>query len=101
MEAEHPIPELHAVALSGFGAQADAYDRARPSYPPEAVAWLIAKLHIGPGRRVADLAAGTGKLSVLLAPAGANLVAVTSQGREPWRPPRACMERAGAHRRLG
>lgn len=76
MAAQHHVPELHAVAQAGFGAQAGAYDRARPSYPPEAVAWLTANLDIGPGRRVADVAAGTGKLTALLAPAGADLVAV-------------------------
>ena len=76
MEAEHHVREVHAVARAGFGAEAEAYDRARPTYPPEAVRWLIANLDIGPGRRVADLAAGTGKLTELLAPAGADLLAV-------------------------
>lgn len=76
MKREHPIPELHAVALAGFGAEAAAYDRARPSYPAEAVAWLTANLDIGPGRQVADLAAGTGKLTAQLASSGADLVAV-------------------------
>lgn len=68
--------EVHEVAASGFGAQAAAYDRARPSYPPEAVGWLAAGLRIGPGSRVVDLAAGTGKLTALIAPMGADLVAV-------------------------
>ena len=68
--------EVHEVAARGFGSGAVAYDRARPSYPPEAVAWLAEKLGIAPGRRVVDLAAGTGKLTGLLAEAGADLVAV-------------------------
>src|SRR5215472_516705 len=68
--------EIHEVAASGFGAQAATYDRARPSYPPDAVRWLAEALRIGPGRRVVDLAAGTGKLTALIAGAGAELVAV-------------------------
>jgi SAM-dependent methyltransferase len=67
---------VHEVAQRGFDAGADAYERARPSYPPEAVAWLVENLRIGDGSRVCDLAAGTGKLTRLLAPSGAQLVAI-------------------------
>jgi len=70
------IHEVHHVAAIGFGAQAEAYDRARPGYPPDAVSWLASSLRIGAGRRVVDLAAGTGKLTALIEPAGARLVAV-------------------------
>ena len=68
--------EVHEVAASGFGAQAATYDRVRPSYPPAAVRWLTTQLRIGPGQRVVDLAAGTGKFTALIAGAGADLVAV-------------------------
>jgi SAM-dependent methyltransferase len=67
---------VHDVAASGFDAEADAYDRARPSYPPDAVAWFAEHLRIRPGRTVVDLAAGTGKLTRLLAPLGSDLLAV-------------------------
>jgi SAM-dependent methyltransferase len=67
---------VHDVAAAGFDLQAEAYERARPSYPPDAVGWLAEQLGIGPGRCVVDLAAGTGKLTVLLAPLGAHLVAI-------------------------
>jgi SAM-dependent methyltransferase len=60
----------------GFRAAADVYDRGRPEYPPGAVAWLAERLRIGPGRRVLDLAAGTGKLTRPLAATGADVVAV-------------------------
>jgi len=66
---------VHNVAATGFNDPAD-YEAARPSYPPDAVAWFVEHLGIGPGRRVADLAAGTGKLTRLLAPTGADLIAV-------------------------
>ncbi len=75
-EPEQRLSEVHAVASAGFEAEAAAYDRARPSYPPDAVAWLTANLGIGPGRRVVDLAAGTGKLTALIAGTGSRLVAV-------------------------
>jgi SAM-dependent methyltransferase len=61
---------------NAFGPAADDYERARPSYPPEAVAVLERELGIGPGARVCDLAAGTGKLTRLLAATGADVVAV-------------------------
>jgi SAM-dependent methyltransferase len=70
------LPEVHEVAARGFTTEAAAYDSARPSYPPDAVRWLIDSLGISPGRRVVDLAAGTGKLTALLAGAGAQLIAV-------------------------
>jgi len=65
---------VHSVAAAGFSNPAD-YEAERPSYPPDAVAWLVDNLRIGPGRRVVDLAAGTGKLTRLLAPFGADLIA--------------------------
>jgi SAM-dependent methyltransferase len=43
-----------------FGAVADAYDRLRPGYPADALAW---SLEPAPGRVVVDLGAGTGKLT--------------------------------------
>jgi len=59
-----------------FGAAAADYERARPSYPAQAIATLRSEAQIGPGRRVCDLAAGTGKLTRLLAGTGAEVVAV-------------------------
>ncbi|MDP9332374.1 MAG: methyltransferase domain-containing protein [Actinomycetota bacterium] len=58
---------VHDVAAAGFNDPGD-YEAARPSYPPDAVAWFVENLHLAPGRRVADVAAGTGKLTRLLAP---------------------------------
>jgi SAM-dependent methyltransferase len=59
---------IHEVASSGFGAEADAYERARPSYPADAVDWLVDALRVPAGGRVCDLAAGTGKFTRLLIP---------------------------------
>jgi MOSC domain-containing protein YiiM/ubiquinone/menaquinone biosynthesis C-methylase UbiE len=67
---------IHESAAKGFAAGAEAYERGRPEYSPEAVDRLIAELAMGPGSRVLDLAAGTGKLTRQVAGTGAELVAV-------------------------
>ena len=67
---------VHEVARRGFGSEAEAYERSRPTYPPEAVDWVLRALRVEAGAVVVDLAAGTGKLTRLLAPAGATRVAV-------------------------
>jgi SAM-dependent methyltransferase len=67
---------INQQAETGFGRAAEAYDRGRPEYPPEAISWLANRLGLGPGRAVLDVGAGTGKLTRALAPAGARLLAV-------------------------
>lgn len=67
---------VHDLAARGFDLAGTAYERGRPSYPREAVELLAAELEIRPARDVLDLAAGTGKLTRLLTPTGARLVAV-------------------------
>lgn len=67
---------IHRSAAEGFQAGADAYERGRPAYSQEAVERLAKELLILPGSRVLDLAAGTGKLTRLLVPTGADIVAV-------------------------
>jgi SAM-dependent methyltransferase len=54
-----------------FGSVADLYAKFRPSYPPEAVQWLVGK---SPGR-VLELAAGTGALTRLLCSIGHEVIA--------------------------
>lgn len=55
-----------------FGSAAAAYERGRPSYPPEAIDWLLpAGAH-----DVLDLGAGTGKLTTRLVERGLAVVAV-------------------------
>jgi ubiquinone/menaquinone biosynthesis C-methylase UbiE len=80
---------IHPTAQAGFSAAAEVYERARPGYPDEAVAWVAQRLGIGPRRDVLDLAAGTGKLTRQLVPLGARIVAV-----EPVDAMRAELERA-------
>lgn len=55
-----------------FGSAAAAYERGRPSYPPEAINWLLPDN----ARDVLDLGAGTGKLTTRLVERGLDVVAV-------------------------
>jgi len=67
---------IREEAARGFQQGADAYERGRPGYPPEAVRWLWRELGLGPGRTVLDVAAGTGKLTRELVPSSATVIAV-------------------------
>lgn len=67
---------VHRSAAGGFQRGAADYERGRPEYPPAAIELLARELHLGPGRRVVELAAGTGKLTRALVGLGAEVVAV-------------------------
>ena len=68
--------KIHEQAAKGFAAQADAYERGRPEHSEESVALLARELGFGPGSRVVDLGAGTGKLTRQLVATGADVVAI-------------------------
>ncbi len=59
------MDDLQRQARS-FGAVADAYDRGRPSYPPDAAVWLTSAKPLA----VLELGAGTGKLTEQLVALG-------------------------------
>ncbi len=69
-------PGRTSAATAGYARAAPAYERGRPGYPQAAVDFLAARLRLGPGRTVVDLAAGTGKLTRPLLATGAEVVAV-------------------------
>jgi SAM-dependent methyltransferase len=68
--------DIHDAALRGFSREAAAYGRGRPEYPAELGGWLAGTLRLGPGRTVADVGAGTGKFTRLVAATGARTIAV-------------------------
>ena len=67
---------IHRTASAGFDLAADDYESARPGYPPDAVFWLVEQLGLSESSVLVDLAAGTGKLTRLLAPLVGRTVAV-------------------------
>lgn len=67
---------IHEQAAKGFAASADAYERGRPEHTGESVELLARELGFGPGSRVVDLGAGTGKLARQLLATGAEVIAV-------------------------
>ncbi len=67
---------IHQSAARGFALVPEVYERGRPMYPFAAVRRLVRELRIKPESRALDLAAGTGKLTRLLAQLGADVVAV-------------------------
>ncbi len=87
--------KLHPLA-SEFAGVAASYERGRPDYSAEVVAALVAELGLEPGDRVADVAAGTGKLTRALLACGLDVV-----GIEPLAPMRERLAaRIGAERAL-
>jgi SAM-dependent methyltransferase len=81
-----PMSDSHEDQARSFDRVARVYQRARPSYPAAALEWV---LDAASGRRVVDLAAGTGKLTEVLIAAGAEVTAV-----EPLANMRAELDRA-------
>jgi ubiquinone/menaquinone biosynthesis C-methylase UbiE len=75
MSAEANSGELaasRAERASSFARVALEYDRGRPGYPPEAIAWLLGEEPLD----VLDVGAGTGKLTQALLDAGHRVIAV-------------------------
>jgi SAM-dependent methyltransferase len=64
--------DARAAQAISFGQVAEAYERARPGYPDDAVRWLAGEAPCD----VVDLGAGTGKLTRSLVALGHTVVAV-------------------------
>jgi SAM-dependent methyltransferase len=70
------VSDLQHPDSRSFELVADVYERARPGYPAEAVAWVAEQLELTKGRTVLDLGAGTGKLTRDLVETGADVIAI-------------------------
>src|ERR1700744_49922 len=70
----HPT---HEELARSFDAAAPVYARGRPGYPAQALDWLLP----AGARRVLDLGAGTGKLTVQLVARGLEVTAVEPSDR--------------------
>ena len=70
---------VNRVRAESFGAVAEAYDRARPSYPPRLVDDLLGMVAIAgtaPAPEVLDVGCGTGKAAGLFVARGARVLGV-------------------------
>jgi SAM-dependent methyltransferase len=67
--------ELHPLAQA-FAGVADEYERGRPEYPAEAIDAIRMGLMLDAGARIADVGAGTGKLTRALPAASFAVVAI-------------------------
>ena len=79
---------IHPAAGVGFEVAVEHYERGRPTYPDDAVTYLVRELAIAEGRDVAELGAGTGKFTELIVHTGARITGV-----EPVPAMRAALER--------
>ncbi|KAL9593731.1 MAG: hypothetical protein Q9219_007407 [cf. Caloplaca sp. 3 TL-2023] len=79
-------PRISGSATRGF-ANASSYDTHRPSYPPEAVDDLLAKLQVrgSTNARIVEVGAGTGKFSQLLAARGEKYDIIAVEPHEEMR----------------
>lgn len=67
---------MSADMSTSFGSESHDYELGRPDYPFDAVAWMLESMP-AESHRIADVGAGTGKLTRVLAKApGAEIVAI-------------------------
>lgn len=67
---------VNPIAGTGFARGAGVYATSRPGYPAAVTDWLRDRLGIGTGSVVAEVGAGTGKFTILLADSGAEVIAI-------------------------
>ena len=80
---------IHDAAARGFEAAVEHYGRGRPTYPDDALRYLVHALAIQDGRDVLELGAGTGVFTELIVHSGARITAV-----EPVPAMRTALERS-------
>lgn len=79
---------IHEAAARGFEVAVEHYGRGRPTYPDDALGYIVRTLGIAEGRDVLELGAGTGKFTELIVHSGARITVV-----EPVPAMRTALER--------
>lgn len=69
-------PPFTADQRLAFGRVAELYERVRPSYPAAAIDAVLQYGGLGPGARIVEVGAGTGKATELFAARGLSVVAL-------------------------
>ncbi len=75
-----------------FSTRVEAYVKYRPSYPAAMLDFLASELAMGPTARVADIGAGTGILTALLAPGWRGSGRSSQMRRCAGRPGTSCRQ---------
>ncbi len=76
MRDDTPDEKRRVLLSRTFDEDAELYDRARPGYPAALFDDLVAEAVIGPGSRILEIGAGTGKATRPLAERGCRITAV-------------------------
>jgi SAM-dependent methyltransferase len=71
---------VHISAEEGYANVGATYEKGRPEYPADAIAFLLQRLGVASGGTIVDLAAGTGKSTRALLAAGVTPTAVEPVG---------------------
>jgi SAM-dependent methyltransferase len=74
------VSGIDEARRTAFGSVAQAYDRARPSYPPELVDAVLEYAAARPGMAALEVGAGTGKATTLFAERGLAVTAIEPAG---------------------
>src|SRR5690349_9845305 len=70
------IVDMQPDPTTRFSNRVEAYERYRPSYPPEVLALAERECGLTASSRIADIGSGTGQLAALLLRSGCELFAV-------------------------
>ncbi|HEU4356184.1 MAG TPA: methyltransferase domain-containing protein, partial [Actinomycetota bacterium] len=71
-----PRGGMHEAAARGYEAGVEHYRRGRPTYPDDAVNYLVQQLRVEPRTALLEVGAGTGRFTELMVHTGATITAI-------------------------